>query len=279
MPRRDICRGASSSQETFVPETFTLTPEQLEEFDRRGVLRLCDFYPKADIDLMADRLWADLEKRYGIRRGRPESWTVVTPVKFQALKHSGAFDALGSPKLAALADALLGAGGWDRPEHWGGALVTFPTPTPSLPRPPWHLDIGGVERLSPLPILRVFTFLESTAADGGGTLYVAGSHRLAMEVERAHGGPVRSAQVRDRLRAEHPWFASLIATSTVDLRALIGIEARAGAHAVRLEEMTGAPGDLIIMHPAILHGTAHNGLDRPRIMLTEWIWRRDSAPG
>lgn len=241
-------------------------------------MRLQGFYPKADIDVMADHLWADLEKRYGIRRDRPESWTVAFPAQFQALKRSGAFNALGSPKLSVLADALLGAGGWDKPARWGGPLVTFPTPAPSLPRPPWHLDISGVERLSPLPILRVFTFLEPALPHGGGTLYVAGSHRLAMDVERAHGGPVRSAQVRDRLKAEHPWFASLLATPTGNLRALINIEARVGSHAVRLEEMTGAPGDLTIMHPAILHGTAHNALDRPRIMLTEWIWRRDSAP-
>jgi hypothetical protein len=36
-------------QETFVPETLTL--EQLEEFDRRGLLLLPGFYPQADIDL------------------------------------------------------------------------------------------------------------------------------------------------------------------------------------------------------------------------------------
>jgi hypothetical protein len=41
-----------------VPETFDLTREELDEFDRRGVLRLPGFYPKADIDSMADRLWA-----------------------------------------------------------------------------------------------------------------------------------------------------------------------------------------------------------------------------
>ncbi len=259
-----------------MPETFDLTREQLDEFERRGVVRLPGFYPQADIDLMADRVWADLEKRYGMRRDRPESWTVASPAHFQHLKRSGVFSALGSPKLFDLADALLGAGGWDKPARWGGPLVTFPTPVPSSPRPPWHLDIGGVERLSPLPVLRVFTFLEPAAPHGGGTLYVAGSHRLAMDVERAHGGPVRSAQVRDRLKAEHPWFASLLAAPTADLRALINIEARVGAHPVRLEEMTGAPGDLIIMHPAILHATAHNTLDRPRMMLTEWIPRRDS---
>jgi hypothetical protein len=276
-PGRDIRRGASSSQETFVPEPFDLTPEQLDEFDRRGVMRLPGFYPKADIELMADRLWADLETRYGVRRDRTESWTVASPTHFQALKRAGAFSALGSPKLFDLADALLGVGAWDKPARWGGPLVTFPTQAPSLARPPWHLDIGGVHRLNPLPILRVFTFLEPAAPHGGGTLYVAGSHRLAIEIERARGGPVRSAQVRDRLRAEHPWFAGLLATPTTGLRALIDVEARIGAHTVRLEEMTGAPGDLIVMHPAILHGTAHNALDRPRIMLTEWIWRRGAA--
>ncbi len=261
-----------------MPEAFVLTHEQLDEFERRGVVRLSGFYPKADIDVMADRLWADLENRYGMHRDQPESWTVASPAQFQALKHSGAFTALGSPKLFALADVLLGAECWDKPKHWGGPLVTFPTPVPSLPRPPWHLDIGGVERLSPLPTLRVFTFLEPAPPHGGGTLYIAGSHRLAMDIERTRGGPVRSARVRDRLRAEHPWFANVLSTSTADLRGLINIDAPVGGHVVRLEEMTGAPGDVIIMHPAILHGTGHNALDRPRIMLTEWIPLRRRAP-
>jgi hypothetical protein len=260
-----------------MPKTFDLTREQLDEFEHRGVARLRGFYPKADIDLMADRLWADLEKRYGMRRDRPESWTAVFPARFLTLKRSGAFNALGSLALSELADVLLGAGAWDEPPYWGGPLITFPTPAPTLRRPPWHLDIGGVERLNPLPVLRVFTFLEPALPHGGGTLYIAGSHRLAMDVERAHGGPVRSAQVRDRLKAEHPWFASLLSTPTADLRALINIETRVGSHPVRLGEMTGAPGDLIIMHPAILHGTAHNALDRPRMMLTEWVRRRDNA--
>jgi hypothetical protein len=224
---------------------------------------------------MAERLWADLERRFSIRRDRPESWTLAHPAHFQALKRSGAFEALGSPKLCDLADALLGAGAWEKPERWGGTLVTFPTAAPSLPRPPWHLDIGGLEQLTPLPVLRVFTFLAPAAPHGGGTLYVAGSHRLAMEFERDQGAPVRSAQVRERLRAEHRWFASLLATPTADLRALINVEAQVGDHLVRLEEMTGDPGDLIVMHPAILHATAHNALDRPRMMLTEWILRRE----
>jgi hypothetical protein len=259
-----------------VPETFPFTSEQRKEFDRRGIVRLPGFYPRDAIDLMAARLWADLERRFGVIRDRPETWTVVGPAQFQALNRSGAFSALGSAKMFDLADALLGAGAWDEPAPWGGPLVTFPSPAPRLQRPAWHLDIGGVESLNPLPVLRVFTFLEPMQPNGGGTLYVAGSHRLALEIERVHDGPVRSAYVRERLKSEYPWFASLLAARGVHVRELINVESQVGDYSVRLEEMTGAPGDLIIMHPAILHGGWHNALDRPRMMLTAWIYRRDS---
>jgi hypothetical protein len=274
-PWRDICRGASSSKETLV--TLTLSPEQRDAFDRLGVLRLPGFYTKPDIDLMADRLWADIERRFGMLRDRPETWTVAMPAHFQAVKRAGAFDGLGSPGLLALADALLGAGAWQGPKPWGGPLVTFPSLAPNLRKPPWHLDIGGLERLDPLPILRTFTFLQPSLPGGGGTLFVAGSYRFAVEIEREGGGPVRSAPVRERLRREHPWFARLLAADSVQVRDLLNIEARVGDHLVRLEEMTGEPGDLIVMHPATLHATAHNGLDRPRMMLTSWIYRRGGA--
>jgi hypothetical protein len=259
-----------------VPDIFSLTPEQTDEFERRGVVHVPDFYCRADIDAMAGRVWGDLERRFGIRRDRPATWIGAAPGKFQALKNCGAFDALRSPEMSDLADALLG-GAWADPEHWGMLLVTFPAPAPTQARPPWHLDISGVERLNPLPILRIFTFLEPARPNGGGTLYVAGSHRLAMAIERAHGAPVRSAQIRDRLKVEHPWFAELLAAPYAELRRLISVEVSVGGHRVGLEEMLGAPGDLIIMHPAILHGMAHNALDRPRLMLTEWIMRRGSV--
>jgi hypothetical protein len=58
-----------------------------------------------------------------------------------------------------------------------------------------------------------------------------------------------------------------------ELRGLIGSEAQVDGHPVRLEEMTGETGDLVVMHPATLHAAARYTLDRPRLMLTEWIPR------
>jgi phytanoyl-CoA dioxygenase PhyH len=279
MDRSGLGQGAKSAagrlhKETLVPATFDLSRQQLDEFERHGALRLPGFYPKRDIDRMANRLWADLAVRYGMQRDRPESWTVPSPTGFQALKRSGAFALLGSPRLFGLADLLLGAGAWQKPVHWGIPLVTFPTPEPGQPRPAWHLDISGSERLDPLPILRVFTFLEPAPPRGGGTLYVAGSHRLAFDFERDDGRMVRSAQVCARLRAAHPWFGRLLATPTAELPGMIDVAAMVATYPVRLEEMTGEPGDLIVMHPAIVHAAAHNAGDRPRLMLTEWIPRR-----
>jgi hypothetical protein len=259
-----------------VPAPFNLTSEQRDAFDRRGVVSVPGFYAREAIDAMADRVWADIERRFGYRRDQPQTWRGKHPGHFQALKKSGAFSALRSPELVALADATLGA--WIEPAQWGGLLLTFPTSAPTIARPPWHLDIGGAERLTPLPTLRIFTFLEPAPPGGGGTLYVAGSHRLAIEIERDLGRKVRSAEVRERLAAMHPWFAGLItAPYGPKLDAFLGDEAEVGGQPVRLEQMSGAPGDLILMHPAILHGGAHNALDRPRMMLTEWITRREQA--
>ncbi|HSZ52779.1 MAG TPA: phytanoyl-CoA dioxygenase family protein [Caulobacteraceae bacterium] len=258
-----------------MPATFTLTAEQLEEFDRRGVLRLPGFYPKADIEVMAERLWTDLEQRFGMLRGQPDSWSTTRPAQFHTLVRTGAFDALGSYRMSDLADALLGAGAWDSPRDWGHPLVTFPSTAPDLPRPPWHLDIGAALYLRPMPILRAFTFLEPVLPDGGGTLCVAGSHRLALEMDDANEGPtLRSQAIRERLRRDHPWLAGLFAAKSEKVRELMDADAQVGAQAVRLEEMTGDKGDLIIMHPALLHASAHNALDRPRMMLTTWVYRR-----
>jgi len=193
-----------------MPETFTLTPAQREVFDRAGVLRLPSFFPVADIEVMADRLWADLGGRFGFVRNRPDTWSKVRPGQFQGLERAGAFDNLETEKMLGLADALLGVGTWLRPRRWGQPLVTFPSASWDLPRAMWHLDYPVVDdKAFGLSALKVFTFLEPVLPRGGGTLYVSGSHHLALEVARAVGLPARSAKIRERLRSDHPWFAQL----------------------------------------------------------------------
>ena len=261
--------------QTSSPQTSSLTREQREIFDRVGVLCLPGFYSGAAIAAMADSLWTDLQSRFGIVRDRPETWTKPRPTGFQAVERAGAFAALGSPELLALIDDLLGAGAWERPRRWGQPLITFPSPAWDLPRVMWHLDYPGADHRPQLTALKLFTFLEPLRPHGGGTLYVAGSHRLAMEMAAGERRPTPSAVVRERLKADHPWFARLwAAQGDAGVRALIGAPAQVGGVEVQVLEMTGAPGDLILMHPVTLHGLSHNALDRPRMMLTQALSRR-----
>jgi hypothetical protein len=255
-----------------VPQTFTLTEQNRDAFDRVGVLRLRGFYAAADVALMADRLWSDLERRFGAVRDEPASWRPVRPGQFQSLERTGAFSALGSPSLFALADALLGA--WDPPRRWGQPLVTFPAATWDLPHVMWHFDDPVADCGGQPPAFRVFVLLQPVQPHGGGTLFVAGAHRVAMALAGKGGPPVPSAKMRERLRSDHPWFARLWYTPGDDVRGLLEDRARVHGVEVRVEEMTGDAGDVFVMHPFMLHGAAHNALEQPRMMLAQSLYRR-----
>ncbi|WP_333586680.1 phytanoyl-CoA dioxygenase family protein [Phenylobacterium sp.] len=250
-----------------------LSQAQSDEFDGRGVLRFDQFFPIAAIDVMRERLWEDIERRYRMQRDVRESWSTPMPAQFQSLIRSGAFAPMETPALVALADAFLGTSQWYKPQHWGKPLVTFPTPDPVLARPPWHLDLGAHEKLRPLSTMRLFTFLDHVLPGGGGTLYIAGSHRFALEEEQRALGTLRSADVKGGLR-KHRWFDELFAARTAEVSPLINVEAAVGGNIVTVEEMTGRPGDLILMHPGVIHAIGHNRLSRPRLMLTETLRRR-----
>ena len=260
----------------FALTPFTLSAEQRAEFDARGVLRLPGFHDPAAITPMADALWADLGERLGLVRGRPETWHMVRPAQFQGLTHGGAFDALGSPKTRALADDLLGAGEWETPRRWGQPLVTFPSATCDLSGPVWHFDLPGNDWRVGLPGLRLFTFLEPVGPGGGGTLVVAGAHRLALDIARA-SGPIPSATMRKKLKAAHPWFARMVEAPMAAVPDYLGVPAQVGGVEVMVEAMTGAPGDLIVMHPLMPHGISHNGSDRARMMVVSTVWRKGKA--
>jgi hypothetical protein len=44
---------------------------------------------------------------------------------------------------------------------------------------------------------------------------------------------------------------------------------------VRVCEILGEPGDVILMDPLMLHAMTPNVRETPRMMLTEWVYARD----
>lgn len=255
--------------------SFVLRHEQRAEFESTGVLRLPGFFPAAHVKPMAAALWTELAQRFGIERDRRDTWTVERPGQFQALIRSGIFDAPGKG-FGAIADAFLGAGRWIEPKHFGAPLVTFPTGDWDVPHKMWHFDVPPTDCVNGIPAIRIFTLLAPLQPHGGGTCYIAGSHRVSLDRARAAapGDRIRSTDMKGLLQREEPWFSALFARSGCDRERRFMVEGGVvrGVE-VRVQEMTGAAGDTFVMHPAMFHTIAPNALHVPRLMLVQALTR------
>ncbi|MBU1378353.1 MAG: hypothetical protein KKE02_19370 [Alphaproteobacteria bacterium] len=239
-----------------------LTPALAAIYAREGVVRLPGAIPPHDVQAMTAALRRKLE-------ARPDPG----PRPSKLSSRTGAFAAMASSVVRGVLNDLLGD--WEEPPHWGLPLVSFHTGEAAwdVPCRHWHMDFGrpGATRLA-----RLFAVLEPLRPGGGGTGYVAGSHRLIQAVLDGADGPLASAGVRRRLEAQSPWFAALSAPDDRQDRVRRFMEDGAevdGVH-VRVCEMLGEPGDVIVMHPLMLHAPTPNVLPTPRMMLTQFVYGR-----
>jgi hypothetical protein len=238
------------------------TAADAETYARDGVVRLAGAIPIRDIETMV----AALRRKLAARPQR-----TARPSKLSS--RTGEFDAMASPAVRAVLDALLGQ--WEEPAHWGLPLVSFHTGEAAwdVPREHWHIDLGA--RPGELRVARIFAILAPSRPRGGGTGYVAGSHRL-FEALFAQSGVQPSAQGRRRLEARSPWFAALSSRrdSGERIRRFMEDGDELDGVPVRVCEMLGEPGDVLVMHPLMLHAPTANVLASPRMMLTQFVYGR-----
>jgi hypothetical protein len=245
-----------------------------KRFETRGLVRFEAVIPRRAAEAMAGRLWADLERREGVRRDDPATWTTERIFGFQTVQASGAFDGMGAPAVRRLLDDLMGQGRWAEPTHWGQPITCFPTPGPwALPHQSWHLDGPGEPASRRAMVGRLFLILGPLAPQGGGTVVATGSHRIVEAMADEAGETVRSGDMRQRLAARHPWFAELMSRSGAGDREdrFMARETKVAGVPLQVEAMTGEPGDLYLMHPRALHAGAPNAAAQPRLVLSQFV--------
>jgi hypothetical protein len=256
-----------------------LTDEQRRELQTRDWTRLESIVLGADIDAIADRMWAFFAKR-GIDRQDRRTWPVGFTGKTQGLRQSGVFNVFATPTTAGLVDQLLGAGQWGEAEAWGPALVTFPQPGPwELSHKNWHFDLPARGDPQRPAAARLFGFVSHVAPQGGGTLVVQGSHELVCRiVSRSPDHDAgQSADVRHQLAAMHPWFAALGRAGKGRLQQFMLDGDEIDGVRVQVAELTGRPGDVVAMMPWTLHNMSMNCATVPRFMVTHTILRHDQT--
>lgn len=250
---------------------FTLSAAQRAEFAERGVLRLPGLIPTEAIDPARDVVLARLSQRGLWQDGGWRLGAVPRPQYPATGLRTGRAIGHGHPELAvltrdpgllAVVDQLLEGQPFDRKFWYSHPQVLFTLPNAEawrLPRGGWHTD-GICMASGASPGVQMFSFLDPVLPGGGGTLVVAGSHRLTNE-----GRAMRIREITRRLKRE-PFFRALMAGRCVGEGGMP--KARVGEVVVEVIELTGAPGDVWLTDMRLLHSGAPNAADRPRMMLT-----------
>ena len=131
--------------------------------------------------------------------------------------------------------------------------------------------------------VKTFALLGDIAPRGGGTLMVSGSHRLVYKwfQENPPSPGARSAEMR-RLLQKQPYVRDLRSPGDDGERIkrfMRGVEDADGIP-LQVVEATGDAGDVILVHPLVMHVAAPNTAAEPRFMISGgvttdmWGWGR-----
>lgn len=259
-----------------MPQTSTLSPESLARFERDGVLRLQGLAPPEAVEPARQVVLRRMEQlglwRNGAWRleGRPRPrWPQpgLKPGRDIGNQHPEFAALFAAPAVAGAVETLLEGRAVDRTIHpRPQVLVTLPNIDVWRRPTGWHADhprLASGQRLG----VQLFTFLEPVESQGGGTLALAGSHRLL------NHGIARSGQAMRRALLREPFLQALYAEPSDDPQALPA--ASVGEVPLQVVEMTGAPGDVWVVDLRVLHSASPNASARPRVMLADRCLRAD----
>lgn len=252
----------------YIPES----PEPLlAHFRENGWVRLRGAFDADAARTMRDAVWRALE-RIGIHWDRPSTWTVERPPHLQRLKDDPVFQKVGTPALLSAIDAILEGVPYQNPKNWGAFFLAFPGSTPwRIPTSGCHIDAYYASPLLPARGVKTFALLGDIAPRGGGTLMVNGSHRLVYEwfQENPPSRGARSAQMR-RLLQKQPYVRRLHSSGDDGERIERFMKHVEVANGIPLQvvEATGDAGDVILVHPLVMHVAAPNNAAEPRFMVS-----------
>jgi hypothetical protein len=255
-------------------QTSILTQAQRDQFERTGVLRFEGLFTAGGVAKARAAVLRPLERLGLWREGawrldampRPRYPDRGLNAKQVGNKHPEVTALADEPAFRAVVDALLEGRPFDRSMHpRPQVLFTLPNADRWVLPTGWHSD--GVHLASgERPGVQMFGCLDEVAPGGGGTVVVAGSHRVETEG--------RSLKAKDLKRVlwREPFFQDLYAGRWAG----DGLpRARVGEIELEVMELTGAPGDVYFVDLRVLHSGAANAGERPRMMVTDRFVRAD----
>ena len=239
-----------------------------ELFAERGIVKLDRLIAASVLAPARDLVYARLRSAGAWRDGRWVHGTDPADLKacVKSLKNcskSALFQRLLTAEVKAAAHSLVGHAPLVEMRPQMQLLFTPPNASAwAVPHNIWHLDVPRLAATS-LPGVQMFTFLDEVEPRGGGTLLVAGSHRLLNGQ-----GTMSSRRVKNRLRRE-PYFRDLMDRHAAHRERFLQETGEVDSVALQVAELHGQPGDVYFTDLRLLHSLGPNAAAMPRIMVTQ----------
>ena len=251
-------------------EILLLTDQQREEVHAKGFVRIQAFAAD-EARAMEDAMWTFLESIHGIDREDRSTWKHTYPSGLQPHKKHPVFDPINSPELLATIDELMGKGKWESPPNWGQFLVTFPETERVWDVPhDWHTDYGFTESDDKLFGLLALIYVSNVTERSGGTGVISGSHRLVKQYVRTQNKQAlgKMKRVRKALQTVNPWMKELCSEGdpAERIERFMTQDTDCSGIPLRVVDLSGSPGDVVLGHPWLLHSGSLNCGNLPRMM-------------
>lgn len=263
-----------------MPQVPALTPDQLETFRRDGMLRFDGLLSPEGVARAREVVLRQFEK---LGLWRDGAWHIVEkpewpsagikPARDIGHRHPEVDALVTEPGVMQRVAELTGGGALDETLHPGSqVLASLPNAGRWALPESWHVDTPRLPS-GQSPGVQIFTFLDDVEPRGGGTLAMAGSHRL-FDNRRA----MKTRDIVRGLRGE-PFFASLAAErfELADPATPLPLGA-VGDVPLKVVELTGRPGDAWLVDLRTLHAGAPNAAEHPRVMVTRRFVRAELVP-
>ena len=239
-------------------------------FAERGLIRLPGLLPEAVLAPARQRVYRAMTAAGGWRNG---AWVGTDDGakrrprgkrnELKACSRTKEFRSLLTAEVLAAARELAGGRPLQAMVPYPQLLFTAPNAERwTVPHSMWHLDVPRLGEAG-APGVQMFTFLDPVARGGGGTLLVAGSHRLLNDA-----GALASRNVKRRLR-RLPYFRELMNVDAPHRERFAATVGHAGDVPLQVVELVGEPGDVYFTDLRLLHSLGPNASRRPRIMATQ----------
>ena len=220
-----------------------LTKSQIEQFIEEGYVRLEGGFSPETAASCREILW----KRIGLNPEDSSTWTKQL-IHLAESFSEGAFQEVWTPRIEGAFDDALGEGRYRKLNHYGWWPISFPgfESAPWDVVPGWHVDgiqfhhhINSREQ----GLLPIFLFSDIVPGDGGTSFYI-GSHKITARI----------------LAEAEP------AGLDVNTLAKLVSDSCDFTDKTKVREGVGAAGDVLMMHPFMLHTRSKNTGSRVRFI-------------